>query len=218
MPTVRQKLEKMVTPRGVAVWPRITGQPDTKFDDAGVWKITLRLKKGQAATDAFVEALEQRHTAAVAQAQKENPKAGKKLKIADQPWKDDIDEQGNETGDVLVNFKSKASGVTKEGKAWSRKPLVVDAKGTELASTISVGGGSEVRVAFEIMPFYAPAVGAGISLRMTGVQVLSLVVGGKADAKSLGFEEEDGYEFVVDPTTESAEAADGKDEAGEFDL
>lgn len=219
MAVVRTKLEKMVSPRGVAMWPRLTGEPDTKFDEAGAWKTTLRLKKSDAAAQEFLEALAQRHAAAVAQAKKDNPAKAKNLKIADRPWKDDVDEEGTETGEVLVNFKMKASGISKkDGQPWKRSPMVVDAKGHELGKAIRVGGGSQVRVAFEILPFYAPAVGAGISLRLTGVQVLELVEGGKMDAKSLGFEEEDGYEFSADPETETTVAADTAEGKDEFDL
>lgn len=208
MTIVKQKLLKKVSPKGIAVWPRINGTPDTKFDDAGVWKITLRLSKDAKEVSDFIEFLEQQHAAAVEAAKKENPKVAKKLKVADQPWRDDTDEEGKETGDILINFKMKASGHSeKTGRDWTMQPMVVDAKGHELSAKTRVGGGSTVRVSFEIMPFYTAAVGAGISLRLNGVQVLDLVEGGKRSSADLGFVEEDGFEVSEDPATETADDA-----------
>jgi len=51
--------------------------------------------------------------------------------------------------------------------------------------------GTTGRVSFEACPFYQPAIGAGITLRLKAVQILDLVESG-GSANSFGFQEETG--------------------------
>jgi len=235
MTSNKQKREALHTPIGVAVWPRLSGEPDTKFskDGHGVWKTTLRLNKSDPECATFLEALIQRHKAAMVDNEqyqdycescKKSGKKPKALLAAEAPWRDEVDEEGNETGNVLVNFKMKASGVSKKNnKPWKRKPMLFDSKGQEITKDVNVGGGSKIRVAFEVLPFWTPAVGAGISLRMEGVQIIDLKTFAKKSAAELGFGAEEGYEFDSSPSEETAEPeADGEqtgpgDDAADFE-
>lgn len=232
--TKREKLEEMKSPIGIAVWPRLDGEPDTKFseDGHGVYKTTLKLDPKDPGVKEFLEALEQRHQNAASnnqqyndycKSQKEKGKKPKAMALADPPWKEGTDSDGNADGTVLVNFKMKASGVSKKtGKPWKRKPDIFDAKGHEVTKVLNIGGGSRIKVIFEVNPFWTPLIGAGISLRLAAVQVLTLKTFQKKTAKDYGLEaEEDGYEFDADSvedsegppaTTRAAKASDDDDD------
>jgi hypothetical protein len=88
---------------------------------------------------------------------------------------------------------------------------VFDAKGTPMKD-VQVWGGSEVKVAYVLRPFYTVMVGAGVQAKLSAVQVIKLVTGGARDAGAYGFNEEDGYEAAaVAPAEGAAEGGDGSD-------
>ena len=92
---------------------------------------------------------------------------------------------------TCVNFKCKASGVSKTGQNWEQKPKVFDSKGTPISKDILTWGGT-MKVTYEIIPYSNNMLGNGVSLRLKAVQVHELVSGGDAD--SYGFKEEaNGY-------------------------
>lgn len=212
---------KGVTPKGIASWPRLH-EPDTKFRDDGEYSIKLRLSGAAAAELNAI--IEQAHEAsyeankkaiAEAKAKEKNPKKRAEIKErADLPCKE-LYENDEPTGEYEFNFKMKASGVSKKtGKPWTRKPGVFNAKGKPLSQEekAKVGGGSVVKVSYEITPFYTSALGAGVSLRLEAVQVLELKSFSSRDATAYGFGEEEGY----DGAGEDASAAGFGDESGDF--
>ena len=93
-----------------------------------------------------------------------------------------------------ISVKMKAKGMDRDGRSWSAVPALFDASGAPVKDREALRGmwsGTEGRVSFEACPFYQPALGAGITLRLKAVQILKLVEsGGSAD--SFGFQEEAG--------------------------
>lgn len=214
-----RKVIKGNTPKGVASWPRLH-EPDTKFKDEGEYSIKLRLSGSaaaelvavlEAAADESYEAAKKQ--IAEAKAKEKNPKRRAEIKErADVPYKE-LYENDEPTGEYEFNFKMKASGVSKKtGKPWTRKPAVFNAKGKPMSDEekAKVGGGSVVKVAYEITPFYTAALGAGVSLRLEAVQVLELKSFQARDASAFGFGEEEGYDGV----DEDAAASGFQDETG----
>lgn len=185
----RKKRPVFTTPKGRAVFPRVN-KPDTKFNPDGDFSVKLSLTEAEAAP--LIEKLEGAAKESFASAVKENK--GKKVKQADLPFKQETDQEGNETGNLLFNFKLKAKVTKQDGESYTQRPSIYDAKGKSVdpAKTI-VGGGSIIKVAYEIFPFFTALIGAGISLRLKAVQVLELVEYGERSAKSYGFGEEEGY-------------------------
>lgn len=177
------KQPRYTTPKGTAKYPWLS-TPDTKFNPDGDYKVTLVVPVQEA--DTIMSFLDEQLAASQAQATKANP--GKKIKVADAPYK--IDE---ENGNVEINFKLKARVNMQNGDSFEQRPALFDAKGKPLTD-VNVGGGSKVKVSYECVPFYTALIGAGISLRLRAVQVIDLVeFTGGADAGAYGFEEEDGY-------------------------
>lgn len=93
-------------------------------------------------------------------------------------------------------FKFKMTHIihTRRGDDWERHVPIFDASCKDISSTITgIGNGSKIKVAYELVPFYISDKNYGVTLRMTGIQVLDLVEEGAASASSLGFEATDGY-------------------------
>ena len=112
----------------------------------------------------------------------------------------------------------KASGVRKsDGKPWTRQPAIFDGQGNYIPSDRrpQIGGGTEGKVSFELSGFYTTLVGAGVSLRLQGVQILSLVEFGGGSAESHGFEAEaDAY---VANTVQTLDDLEKKGSGGDED-
>lgn len=173
---------KITTPKGVAVWPHLHA-PDTKFDKAGTYstKITLEAADAAPVIAAIDEELDKSYEASKAKAK------GKKIKKATPSYDE------NEDGSFTFNFKMKASGVREDGSKWSRRPAVFDAIGEPVPEGVRVGGGSTIRVAAELSPYYNAAdKAAGVSLRLVAVQVIELVQFGERSAGEFGFDSVEG--------------------------
>lgn len=203
---------KKTTPRGIAVWPKLD-EPDTKFEAEGVYttKLKLSAEDAQPYVD-LIDKLAADHLAACQKAES-NPAKKKKLKLTDDmPYKPDLDKEGNETGDMILSFKMKASGVSKKtGKPWTRKPAAFDAKGRPLTPVPKIGGGSTIKVSCIYEPWANPKGEVGVSARLEAVQLIELRTFGDRSAAEHGFgEEEDGYEAEA----ATAQTAGFTDESG----
>lgn len=180
-----QKKPRFTTPTGIAQYPWLN-KPDTKFNPDGEYKVNLEVDTD--AAQKLVTFLDEQFAQAVAEAKKANP--GKKIKEGSPGY--DVNE---ETGKVTFKFKTKAKVTTKSGDTFDQKIALFDAKGKPLTNAPNIGGGSKVKVSFEIMQYYTAMAGAGLSLRVKAVQVIDLVeFSGGASAEAYGFGEEEGYE------------------------
>lgn len=196
------------------VYPHLN-TPDTKFNADGDYRLKLRLPLAAPSTQAYLEEIDAAMAESLAAAKKEFPAKAKTIKAADKPYKEVVDEEGNETGDVEISYKMKAQFKSKkDGKIYHRKPALFDAKGKPLAAGVNVGGGSEGKVSCEFYQFYTAKVGAGVSLRLCAVQVLELVEFGTRSASAFGFEEEEG--FTAEEPTDAVVAESSDDDKDEF--
>lgn len=195
----KPKVVSMTSPRGVFKYPKLN-EPDTKFNPAGDYSVKLVLA-GKAAAD-LIDALQPHYDAAVALAEEQFaalPVANRRRlkEITFNPFYTPVfdEETEQETGEVEFNFKMLASGTRKsDGKPWSRKPVIFDAAGRRMANPPAIWGGTEGKVAFQVGSYFIPGTGAaGISLRLSAVQILELVSSGGGTAAQFGFGEEEGY-------------------------
>lgn len=217
----KQKRPIITTPAGVAVWPTLNA-PDTKFSkpgEKGDYRTGLRLKLSDPGVTEFVAQIDELHKAALekgkeewAEAKKAAAKKGSKLdwKANPVPYKVCVDEEGNELPEVQFNFKMAAFIKPKDKEGWDQRPSLFDAKGVTLTGKIpKIGGGSTIKVAFDAVPYYVPTSvgGAGLTLRLRGVQILKLVQFGGHTAASMGFgavEDEDAFSFDPSATVEDS--------------
>ena len=169
----------MVTPIGEAVYPRLL-KPDTKFNEAGEYKVTLKIKKQDAVT--ILSDLDKYLNDSLATFEKEAK--GKKLKLAPKPYSIE--------GDFfLLKIKMKASGINKKTKQlFTQRPIVVDAKKNPVPLDTYIDSGSKCKCIFDAIPYNSPMTGAGITLRLKMVQIIELVTRAKLDHL---LNEEEGY-------------------------
>lgn len=181
--TQKSKLTRYVTPLGTANYPWLN-KPDTKFNPDGDYSVALTFRDDDGQ---FTTLINQELEKSLAKAKELNQ--GKKIKQADAPITE------NEDGSITLKFKLKAKVTPKNGEPFEQKPALFDAKGKPLDREVLIGGGTKMKVAFEVVPFYTALVGAGLSLRLKAVQVIDLVeYSGGGNGSSYGFGEEDGYE------------------------
>lgn len=188
---------QIVTPRGTAVYPWLN-RPDTKFSDDGEFKVTLKIPAEEAQD--LISKLDKM----LDDYQKEQ--SGKDAKVgrytANAPYEEEMDDNGNLTGNYLFKFKQKAKVHTKDGRTIDMKVALFDASRTPTQA--QVGGGSELKVAATVWPYVMPATKTvGLSLRPSAVQILSLV--SLSSGASNLFEVEDGFTDTGTVTDETEE-------------
>ena len=136
-----------VTDFGTAVYPWLN-KPDTKFNPDGVYSVSLILdKKAAKKINDVVKPL---------------MNGGK-----NNPVKKELDDQKQETGNYIVNFKMKAVMRTKSGEEFKQAPVILDEDGNRLQK--SIGGGTKMKVAYE--PYAYDGMGGGVALRLKKVRV-----------------------------------------------
>ena len=168
---------------GEAIYPHLN-KPDVRFNENGEFKVTLKVKKQDAS--AMVKLFDQACEDSLASAEKEAK--GKKIKSAPKPYKLDGD-------NVFFKFKMRASGKNKKtNEMFSQRPALFDAKKNPIPSSTSIWGGSLMKVAYQLIPYNTPMLGAGISARLKAVQILKLVEGQNQNI----FKEEDGFEATTE--------------------
>jgi len=178
---------RFTTPLCKFQYPKLI-EPETKFNPQGDYKLTCLIDARDA--DALATQLDELLTKHKASLKTQAP--DQKFKLADLPWSfEEIDG----TPYLVVKTKMKASGVDRDGRRWTAVPALFDAKGLPVKdreSLRSMWSGTVGKASVEACPFYQPAIGAGVTLRLRAVQVISLVQSG-GSAESFGFEESDGW-------------------------
>ena len=179
--------ERWTTPAGIAIWPRLV-TPDTKFTPEGEYSVSIKFSGEDAKT--VVTRVKQFAKNAYESLCREQGKP--KLKVAQIPIQQD------EEGNWVLKAKLKAKVTTSKGTTWEQRPTIFDSRGNPMKpeQIPNVGGGSVIKACVEIAPYYTAMLGAGISLRLRGVQIITLVEysSGEVNAAAMGFtEEEQGY-------------------------
>jgi hypothetical protein len=191
----------MTLPKGVAVFPALN-RPDTKFDELGQYKADVKMSAKDAAP--FV--------AEIQKVAKDH--MGKALpKAKNSCFESVLDEDGEETGEVLFKVRVKNKLRKSDGKVWDRRPLIIDAKKKDMPVDVAIWGGSVIRVQLEVYPWNTGAK-KGISLQPIMVQVIDLKTGG-GRGDSSAFDEEDGYEAEDEDTSVNKSAFDDEGDNGE---
>jgi hypothetical protein len=178
---------RLTTPKATFRYPKLI-EPETKFNPDGDYKVVAIIPAEDAAQlSDQLDALYEQH------------KASLKAQAPTQKFKAVDPSYGYEEIDgkpvFVISTKMKAKGISRDGRAWSSVPALFDASGSPVKDRETLRGmwsGTTGRVSFEACPFYNPALGAGVTLRLKAVQVIDLVEnGGSAD--SFGFQGEAGW-------------------------
>lgn len=222
MATKKNRKPRYVTDTGEALFPYLV-EPDTEFNPDGDYKVRLLLdpsanalntKSGETLNlQGFLdEMMEKSYELAKEQ------NSGR-IKRADPPY--EIDET---TGQLKVNFKLKRKGKTRDGQEFTQQPALFDAKLNPYEGP-EIWGGSKIKCSFEVAPYYTKLLGAGITLRLKGAQIIEMAERNTVSGGAFGFGEETGYEAAAHNESdedsaghdfEGAENIEDKEEYGDF--
>ena len=174
---------------GEAIYPHLN-KPDVRFNEHGEYKVTLKVAKQDAS--AMVKEIDQAFEDNLAKVSSEAK--GKKVKAAStKPYKLEGD-------NVFFKYKMRASGINKKtNEKFSQRPALFDAKKNPISPTQSIWGGSLMKVAYQLIPYNTPMLGAGVSARLKAAQIIKLVEGQNQNL----FKEEDGFEAPTNEKTNS---------------
>lgn len=222
MATTKPKFINITTSPGTAIWPKLNA-PDTKFKAGGEFAVRIKLSAEEAQPiidkyEAELAAHFERVKAELMKGDGKDKAKAKALKLAaDKPYKPEYDDEGEETGNMLLNFKMPHR-VPREGKAdLLLYPAIFDAAGKELKNPPEIWGGSKLVVAGQLRPFNT-AIGVGLSMRLQAVQILELATKGSRDAAGFGFgKDADGYQGDDDAPPRSFGGADAGDDGNPAD-
>ncbi len=158
------------TPVGELVYPWVT-KADVRYEPDGVYQTKLLLPfEGaqeliatlEGVLNGFIETLD------VAKQASYN---------AAPVYEEEVDEEGQETGNILIKFKLKALVTPREGDPFTQAPVIIYAQdGSKVEEPVY--GGTIARLKGQIVPYTnAAAKVAGVTLRLRAVQVHELVTG-----------------------------------------
>tara|TARA_A200000113_G_scaffold226000_1_gene249330 strand:- start:17609 stop:18241 length:633 start_codon:yes stop_codon:yes gene_type:complete len=180
-------MNKNITlPKGIVTFSQVE-TPSEKYD-----KYTISVKYDAETAVKVKKIIDDLYAEAIREAQ-----AGSRTKVkeAGAPYNELLDDEQNETGEIIVNASLKAGGTRKDGTKWrANPPALVDGKGKKISGKINMGSGSEVQLGIQARDYNAKE--AGLQLKLQVVCIHKLVQFGQADAGSFNFEyAEDAYEF-----------------------
>jgi len=219
----------ITTPKGIAVYPRLTS-PDTQYDPDGTYHVKMKFDSDLPAVQALMkkidawydEAFEEAVTKSVEdETFKTEAVARKKVKRGDKPYVYVEDEEGDDTNEIIINFKMKAQAKNrKTGEMFPLNPKLYGAGNVLLKKDEIplIYSGSELKVGYTPVKWYTKQLGASVKLRLEGAKIITLVSGGS----DMDFGDDDDDEGYVPtkqpqraPRAESSEGDDGGDD-GDF--
>ena len=194
------------SPKGKALWCKFK-EADTKFNAKGEYSTDLVCDPNDPSVKAYVEKLENLLDIAYNETcETLGPARARDVRKAS-VFKEEVDQNGGLTGNIVFKFKLKDITDRKE-RGDTAEIMVVDAKRNRLGKdTPLVGNGSVIRVVSYANPYFmASTKTVGISHIWSKMQIIELVEfsGGGDD-----FDDEDG--FVDDQVAETNEFADEDD-------
>ena len=228
----RPPLPKFNTPVGVARYPHLN-QPDTRFDDDGVYHVDLLLPADNAKVQELITYLEGIRDEHFKAEKKQAKKDGKRKKFVKAPIAlPDLDDAGDETGNLILKTKLKAI-ARHNGEEWKKEPrLFDDSKPPQpVSKTVAIWSGSKLIVAGKVIVYAMTSkvlvekdgkqtekkiTSVGVSLKCEAVQIMELVTGTGATAEDYGLTGSgEGYQTEASKLGLGEGSAD--DEEGEED-
>ena len=210
----KKKRENFTTPTGVAVYPHLNS-PDN-YEGKETYNVKLRYPMDGAGVTELKALIDEQFDENFREQCEIAKSAGKKRpkKCVHIPYRLVEDDTGEPTGDIEFSFKLPAS-----IKERPTQVKLFDAKGQLMEDCPAIWGGSKLKVNFYFYGWNVGSAGAGITLRLRGVQVIDLVTGGGGydDAESYGFGTEEGFEFeAAVPRSSDAPFNDEADDESDF--
>lgn len=199
-----------ISPLGPFIHPWLN-KPDTKYNEDGLFHVDQRLsgdagEKLAAKIEAAATAALQEHT------QEMKPGEAKKWKLYVPFEREEDDETGEPTGDIIFNFKQNAKIKSKKEPSGFKDVKIELRDSKDNVIDVAVWDGSEGRIMFSMRPIVmVSSKEVGVRLDFAKVQVVKLKQGSGGGGRGFG-EVEDG--FVAD---EGSQSFGGAPEGGDED-
>ena len=174
----KANFKRVTSPRGEALYPYLKAPEVYEGEEVGY---TIQVKFSKEDTDKVLAILEEELESAKNSSEFKGKRWSKEPRMG---FRED------QNGDIIFKFKTKATIKTKAGEVIKRTVPVFDA--SQKPIDVTLGNGSVVRVAFQIVPYWKSSTNNGLSLYLDAVQVIKLVEyksGGNASAFGFGVEE-----------------------------
>ncbi len=201
----KKKKVLYTTPITEAHFPALTTLDFKYKKDFGEWHTKQKFDPSNKEHQKFLDQMEALHDVWVTEATAALTPKQKKSEAANvNPFAlPMLDDDGEETGILTVNFKMAGAFKNKDGEIREMKPKYFDARGNPLKKAPKIGSGSKLRLSFNIGEYAGPK-GMGLTCYLVGVQIVELVEwGGGASASEMGF-------GVVDGGYSATEEADAQ--------
>ena len=204
-----QRIEavKLTTPVGIAKFPNLVSV-DPHPEYGGDYSVQLLLDNESPEAQEFVQKIEQLRDEMHKQMQA-NMGRKKPWNTPHFPVSDDLNQDGEESGNFNVRLKSKGS-YERGGQTIERKLNFFDATGQKIENPAQAFGGevpmgSKIAAAIQVAP-YASGANFGVTLRIEAIQVVELgSSNAPASAESCGFAVHDGgFAAPAAPTFEES--------------
>lgn len=200
------------TPAGPFQHPWINN-PDTKFNPDGVFQNTLVLPKSDVNTANLLALIDEHCQTAFNDETAGLSKAELKKWSVYKPYEDELDEDGEETGNVKLHFKRNHIITLKGGEKRELSISVYDTTGTraEADTMPSIYGGTVGKVLFAFRNIKVPSAHlAGCKLDFAAVKIIQLKTGGGSDPFSKDDDQTGGYVHSRRaPAPDETEGGDG---------
>jgi hypothetical protein len=217
----RPEKKKLFTPIGPFKYAHLN-KPDTRYKDEGEYSVVVALDKDTKETKAFIknmqtlvdeqkEAAEEGWDNATPKQKAAWKKKGIKAPVIVPFYDEELDDEGDPTGRILVRFKTRASFTDKDGKTTKKVVPLVDGLGQIIPAKKRplVYAGTEGRVAFGYgTVFIAKDAETYLTFYLNQVQITKLVSGGGATS---AFGAVDDSDFSADELEEWEGNADDGD-------
>lgn len=151
------------------VW---VNRPDVKYQEGGVYKVSLRGKGAEA--EKMAADIETEAQAGLEEHTKEMVLKDKKLWSVHLPFEREEDDNGTPTGYITFDFKQNATiTIKKTGEKKSIKVGIYDAEGNDMHSPVYAGSEGRVRYSKRVTPMISSKK-VGIRLDFAAVQISKL--------------------------------------------
>lgn len=187
----KKKAKRVISPKFTAMYAWLSS-PNTKHNKDGKYQVSGKFDPKVPEHRAFLKTLMDlwKENVSASRAKFKPTKKDPEMKLTPcMHEEDDGTYRVNFAESAFIMVDDKANPGTQ--KRIDLKPATVDASGQP--TNVEVWSGSIIKVALDVAPFYNGSLGAGLSLRLKGVQVIELRTRGSRDGASLGFGQESGF-------------------------
>lgn len=182
------------TPKGVIAGFCAIQKAATNFVPTGKFEIPLAFERDADGVPEMIEQLTAVRDAEFDKVKEANPKLKKVLGKVD-IGSPELDDEGDETGRVILKFGQKALIELPNGDSFKKTVALVDAKGAHIKAQLKIGSGSVGRCSYAPFAYYnAKDKVVGVTLRLAGFKLIKLVEfssAGGPSSEAMGFAEDE---------------------------